>query len=530
MTAHAEEHDSLRHQLREAQQMLADAQRLTKTGSWVIDPIGGGASCSPEGYRILGLPGKTVSAHYMECLTHVHPDDLGAVLTGFQECVATGQPRPLHYRIVLSSGEITDVETIAQPVCDDTGLVVRVVGTVMDVTERNRIRDALRASEQLARGQVGVLTRTLDALVTEASADRLPEAVLRAIAEQFGAEGITVWLTDDASRRVGFAFQFIGDRLLGVGDAPHPAARMSLDEQDNAVWQQILRTKRYGLCADVASSTDVPFRDYNLGQGVSTILVVPMLIAGDAAGLIAIHFRESRAFRPEEIELAHALANQTMLAIQLTRLSDQSRQAAVIAERNRMARDVHDTLAQSFTGIIIQLEAADDAAAHGLWDESSEHRARAAGLARAGLQEARGSVLALRPKALEHHDLSTALQDLVARMTTRTSVVAEFARRGAPYPLPPSWDEHLLRIGQETLTNALRHAAAHRVVMQLTFAPGTVTLEVSDDGRGFDPAVSTDGSGLAGIRTRVSSMGGRLSIGSAAGAGTAVTVSLPLPR
>jgi signal transduction histidine kinase len=492
----SEETERLRHQLRDAQQMLSDAQRLTKTGSWVIDPIGGGASCSPEGYRLLGLPGKTVSAHYMECLAHVHPDDLGAVLTGFQESVATGQPRPLHYRIVAPTGETTDIETIAQPVCDDTGQVVRVVGTVMDVTERNRIRDALRASEQLARGQVGVLTRTLDALVTEASADRLPEAVLRAIAEEFGADSITIWLTDDETHRP--AFQFIDNQLLGVADASRVTEPKSLDDQDH-------------------------------------ILVVPMLIAGDAAGMVAIQLREPRTFRPEEIALAHALANQTMLAIQLTRLSDQSRVAAVIAERNRMARDVHDTLAQSFTGIIVQLEAAADAAARGLWNESEDHRARAAGLARAGLQEARRSVLALRPQALEYHDLSSALQDLVARMTTGTSVVAEFARRGAPYPLPSSWDEHLLRIGQETLTNALRHAAPHRVVMQLTFAPDTVTLEVSDDGRGFNPAASTDGSGLAGVRTRVSSMAGRLSISSsirsnAAATGTTVTVSLPLPR
>ncbi len=222
---HAAENDRLRQQLRETQQILADAQRLTKTGSWVIDPLGGGASCSAEGYRILGLPGKTASVHYMECLTNVHPDDLGAMLHGFQESVETGEPRPLHYRIVRSDGATTDVETIAQPVRDDTGRVVRVVGTVMDVTERNRIRDALRASEQLARGQIGALTRTLDALVKEASADRLPEAVLRTIVEQFGAHSITVWLTDDASRRAGFAFQFIGDRLLGVGEAPHPAAR-----------------------------------------------------------------------------------------------------------------------------------------------------------------------------------------------------------------------------------------------------------------------------------------------------------------
>ena len=191
----------LRDELAQTRQMLADAQRLTKTGHWIIDPFGGGASGSVECYRILGLPGKTSSAHFMECLTNVHPDDLPAVLEGFQQSVATGEPRPLHYRIVAGDGSTTDIETVAQPVCDETGRVVSVVGTVMDVTERNRVQEALRASEKLARGQLGALTRTLDALVQEASPDRLPDVRLCAhhgCCQQF-----------DASR-------FINDRLLTV--------------------------------------------------------------------------------------------------------------------------------------------------------------------------------------------------------------------------------------------------------------------------------------------------------------------------
>src|SRR5438093_378505 len=115
--------DETRHELAEARRTIDDAQRLTKTGSWVIDPIGGGASCSAEGYKILGLPGKTSSVHYMECLTNVHPDDLPAVLEGFGESVTTGEPRPLHYRIVTPNGAVTDVETVAQPVRDETGRV-----------------------------------------------------------------------------------------------------------------------------------------------------------------------------------------------------------------------------------------------------------------------------------------------------------------------------------------------------------------------------------------------------------------------
>src|SRR5206468_4611110 len=125
------------------------------------------------------------------------------------------------------------------------------------------------------------------------------------------------------------------------------------------------------------------------GLGVRAILFVPMLIAGAVTGIIGVRFKEKRPFRREEIELTRALAHQAMLAIQLMRLSRQSRQVAVTAERNRLARDIHDTLAQGFTGVIVQLEAAADASSEGMVKEANEHIARASDLARGSLQEAR---------------------------------------------------------------------------------------------------------------------------------------------
>jgi len=253
-----------------------------------------------------------------------------------------------------------------------------------------------------------------------------------------------------------------------------------------------------------------------------------MLIAGDVAGLLAIGFRQRRDLHSEEIELAQALANQAMLALQLTRLSERGREAAIMGERNRVVRDIHDTLAHAFTGVIVQLEAADDAAARGLDAEAGAHVARAEALARAGLQEARRSVMALRPQALVGKDLPTALSDLLTQMTTGTSLVGEFSQRGMPVPLPAAWDEHLLHLGQEALTNAIRHARARRVVMQLRFVDSCVRLEVSDDGRGFDRHAASDGLGLEGMKTRVESMGGQLSIESAPGSGTTIGVTLPI--
>jgi signal transduction histidine kinase len=117
-------------------------------------------------------------------------------------------------------------------------------------------------------------------------------------------------------------------------------------------------------------------------SGIITTLCVPLCVAGNVTGLISIRFKQSRTFQREEIELTRALSHQAMLAIQLMRLSQQSRQAAVMAERNRMARDIHDTLAQGFTGVIMQLEAAKGATTQGDLAEAANHIERANKLAR----------------------------------------------------------------------------------------------------------------------------------------------------
>jgi signal transduction histidine kinase len=240
-----------------------------------------------------------------------------------------------------------------------------------------------------------------------------------------------------------------------------------------------------------------------------------MLVAGQAAGVMGIRFTRQRAFRAGEIELAQALANQAMLAIQLTRLSAQSRQSAVVAERNRMARDIHDTLAQGFTSVILQLEAVGEATSQRLAGKAGEHLTRR-------------SVWALRPQTLEEKDLCEALKELIQKMTEGTSVQAHFTVQGEPRELPPEWEENLLRIGQEVLTNVLRHAQATKFNAQLAFDKGEVRLNLRDNGSGFDPIRRHDGFGLQGMRERVEGLGGQLSIRSAEGEGTTISIALPL--
>jgi signal transduction histidine kinase len=212
----------------------------------------------------------------------------------------------------------------------------------------------------------------------------------------------------------------------------------------------------------------------------------------------------------------------------LTRLSVQSRQSAVTAERNRMARDIHDTLAQGFTGVIVQLEAVEEAMSRNQAVKASGHLERAGELARESLREARRSVQALRPQALEEKQLSEALKDLIQRMTSGTTVSAEFTLQGEQQKLPPEWEANLLRIGQEVLTNVLRHARAGEFKALLVFDSREIRLDLRDNGCGFDPQRRHEGFGLQGMRERAEGMGGQLTIQSAAGKGTAISIVLPV--
>jgi len=216
-----------------------------------------------------------------------------------------------------------------------------------------------------------------------------------------------------------------------------------------------------------------------------------------------------------------------MLAIQLNEFAEQSRQAAILEERNRMARDIHDTLAQGFTGVIVQLEAVEDAIACCRRKEANEHLRRASELARQSLNEARRSVHALRPQALQRGNFWEALKGIVKNTTAGTTLHTRFELRGKLRELPLVWEENLLHIGQEALTNALKYARPRNFETRLICNTKELRLELRDDGGGFKINGQHDGFGLAGMRERVEQMGGQLKVTSSRGKGTKVIVTLP---
>ncbi len=193
-----------------------------------------------------------------------------------------------------------------------------------------------------------------------------------------------------------------------------------------------------------------------------------------------------------------------------------------------MARDIHDTLAQGFTGVVVQMEAAEEA----LLAEDSEHVARhvrrARELARESLAEARRSVHALRPQALEKAGFTDALKAIIENTAAGTPLRTEFQLDGKPRELTPDVEENLLHIGQEALTNALKHARATKFQTLLHFASDAIRLELSDNGDGFvAERVNGDGFGLIGMKERADQIGATLDILSKPGEGTKIVAVSP---
>lgn len=228
-------------------------------------------------------------------------------------------------------------------------------------------------------------------------------------------------------------------------------------------------------------------------------------------------------------------------------LLNQAREAGVQDERQRMAREIHDTLAQGLAGIITQLEAAEQTGdSDGV---TRRHLDAAASLARESLSEARRSVQALQPEPLESGRLPDALADVADRWSSRTGVTTQVTTTGVARPMRPEIEVTLLRTAQEALANVAKHADASRVGLTLSYMEDLVTLDVRDDGTGFAPAAlpgvaGTDqpgtgapsslngqtpagGFGLTAMRQRIMGVSGVLEIESEPGGGTAVSASVP---
>src|SRR6266446_5471934 len=510
---------------RESEAYLAEAQRLSHTGSWAWAPASGEIRYwSAETYHVLGFDPDAGPPRFETFFQRLCSEDQVRVRELFENAIREKAEFETDYRIVHPSGAVKDIHAVGHPVCDETGHLLEFVGTVIDITESKRSEEALRASEQVARGQVEALAQSLDVLATAPEPEKFIGQMLSTIGRLLKAQSVSLWLFDKSSDSLILRSSTSDGGKLVAPDPEHPFMKDPLFWKENTVVQELLFTAGPVVCDDVETDPRVSgdWGEHLKRNGTKRFLAVPLLVGGQVRGFVGIRHVDRASYRPEEIELTQALAHQVMLALQLNEFAEQGQRAAVFEERNRMARDIHDTLAQGFTGVIVQLEAAEDAISCRCRKEADDHLHRAGELARRSLSEARRSVHALRPQALEEHNFWDALKGIIKNTTVGTALHTKFESQGKLPDLPLVWQENLLHIGQEALTNTLKYAHARNFETRLSYKARELRLELRDDGDGFKVKDQNDGVGLTGMRERVEQMGGELKIASSRGKGTKV--------
>jgi signal transduction histidine kinase len=477
---------------------------------------------------MLGFDLATIEPTVELFLERIHPEDQSRVRQILDEATSQRREYTMEYRVILPDESVKHFKSMGRPVVKKSGEKNEYIGISMDITESKRAADAVRASEQVARGQVEALAQSLSVLATAPEPEKFVEQMLSTIGRLLSAQSVLLWFFDESTDSLVLRLMAEGTRPV-TPDQRHPWTKNPLSWKQNPVIQELLFTACPVVCEDVETDPRVngEWRDYLKQYGTKRLMAVPILVGGQVRGIIGIHHADRARYRPEEIELAQALAHQVMLAIQLNEFAEQAQRAAVLDERNRMARDIHDTLAQGFTGVIVQLEAAEDAISRGWRKEADEHLRRVGELARRSLSEARRSVHALRPQALQEHNFWDALKGIIKNTTVGTALHTTFEAQGKIPELPRSWQENLLHIGQEALTNTLKYAHAQNFRAHLNCNGEGVRLELHDDGEGFKVKDRHDGMGLIGMRERVEQMGGTLDIKSLRGKGTNIVVTLP---
>jgi PAS domain S-box-containing protein len=257
------------------------------------------------------------------------------------------------------------------------------------------------------------------------------------------------------------------------------------------------------------------------------VLALPLVAQDVAFGGLAFYYSQPRDFSEEEVNLAMTFADQAALAIQNARLRDHAEEAAVLAERNRLARELHDAVTQTLFSASLIADVLPR-----IWERSPEtgeaKLAELRELTRGALAEMRTLLLELRPATLTESSLDELLQQLAAAVTGRSRVQVKVELEGEEKrPLPPDIQVTFYRIAQEALNNVVKHSGATAVAVTLCFLPDQVSLTVADNGRGFDPAAASVHSlGLGIMRERAAKIGADLKVDSTIGLGTKVHVQV----
>ncbi len=411
---------------------------------------------------------------------------------------------------------------------DDVAILQTLADGLAFGIENARLFEAERRRQQELTSILDVTTAATSSLLL----DEVLGIVARGLSDAVDGLSCGVYLLDDAGA------QLVPRASVGYHGGPltGPAAELPIALADEAFLREAITSGHAQMTADAAHDPRTNKALVRL-LGLKSLLAVPLIAKGRPLGVAVVAALVDRYhFTQAQARLVEAIADTAALAVENARLYARSRELATAEERNRLAREIHDTLAQGLTAVTLQLEVAD-----ALLDdphrvqEAREKVRRGMEVTRANLEEARRSVMDLRAAPLQDQTLPEALDQLLESAGREYGVEGCFRVHEIEGRLPSHLEAGFYRIAQELLSNIGKHAHATQVDMTLKRWDGSLLLAVTDDGVGFDPAAPRDagvtgGFGLVGLRERVALLGGKLQIDSAPDEGTSVRVRVPLPN
>jgi signal transduction histidine kinase len=436
--------------------------------------------------RVNGQWWGVLSFHYCRAAIEISPVEVSVLMT-ISDCIGSAIQHNLTQKLILQA-------------------------------EQNRALELTKAND--------AMRRSMDWLARDPDMDAFLGHLLQELAIQFDAQDAQIVLYNAQERTLQTSVALIKGEVTVLP----PYSSKTLAEQWDG-WEVLLRSPRpRPFSIDTEPHLFLPscLRFYR-SRGHQGIVCTLLRQDEQPLGFIEFAYRNRGTFSDTELELVQSLAQQATLAIQLTRLAEEAQQAALLQERTRMAREIHDTLAQAFGGILMQLQAVTYFASTQP-EQAQTHLLNAQALAQEGLTEARRSVWNLYLDAAEYEDLARAIAKFIEQNLSSQAVPINLAIDGTPYPLHPDLGLNLLRIAQESITNALRHAQTQSIQIYINYSVQALQLSIRDDGCGFEPQSPTRGFGLLGMQQRAARIGATWHLTSQPGQGTTITVSLPHPQ
>jgi len=439
-----------------------------------------------------------------------------SALTEGAEVIGKGQ---LDYSISVETGD--EIQQLAEQF---NAMARALKGSYTNLEEKvkDRTKQERQRVEQLRT--INEVSRKISSIV---DLDELIPYVGNMLRETFNYHNVNIFLFEPASGKL------VLKALSVSGQQGVIPAGVALEVDEKGVVGWVARSGEVLLANDV--NKEPKYRPVKELSDIRSELAVAVKIGSEILGVLDIGSTELDAFNEADVFTSQTIADQLAVAIDNARLYSETRQVAVMEERNRMAREIHDTLAQGFTGIILQLEAAEQSLSHDSKDVE-RHLSQAANLARKSLAEARRSVWNLRPQALDQVKLADALKQEVVRFAHETGLDARYSVLGTKRDIPPDVEASLLRICQESLANVKKHAKATVVEVNFGFDDSSVSLTVHDNGIGFKPEAISDITkrerkfGLTSMQERTRGLGGTFELQSGKRRGTRVRVVVPIKQ